>query len=71
MLRPVEVNHEGLWVAATLMATRLGDDGWQGLVGYTHPHSREGFYRWFPESLLRDPPTPAEVETDPQPIQPR
>jgi len=35
MLRPVEVHHEGRWVAATLLATRPGADGWEGLVGYT------------------------------------
>ncbi|MFC6236995.1 hypothetical protein [Longivirga aurantiaca] len=54
MLRPVEVCHEGRWLPATLMATRLEDDGWHGLVGFTHPSTREGFYRWVPESVLRD-----------------
>ena len=54
MLRSVEVCHEGRWLPATLMATRLDDDGWHGLVGFTHPTTREGFYRWVPESVLRD-----------------
>ena len=54
MLRSVEVCHEGRWLPATLMATRLDDDGWYGLVGFTHPTTREGFYRWVPEDVLRD-----------------
>jgi hypothetical protein len=54
MLRPVEVNHDGRWLPATLLATRLDLDGWHGLVGYTDPISREGFYRWCPEASLRD-----------------
>ncbi len=55
MLRSVEVCHEGRWLPATLMATRREDDGWHGLVGFTHPSTREGFYRWVPKSELRDP----------------
>ena len=62
MLRSVEVCHEGRWLAATLMATRLDDDGWHGLVGFTHPSTREGFYRWVPESVLRE----AEVVLAPE-----
>jgi hypothetical protein len=36
------------------MATRREPGGWYGLVGYTDPVSREGFYRWCPEMNLRD-----------------
>ena len=53
MLRPVEVLHEGHWVAATLLNARLDPDGWQGLVGYSDPNTREGFYHWCPWSQLR------------------
>ena len=56
MLQPVEVLHDGRWLAATMMATRRDNDGWHGLVGYVDPLTREGFYRWCPEALLRDPP---------------
>ena len=55
MLRPVEVWHEGRWVPATLMATRLDVDGWHGLVGYTDPLTRTGYYHWCREEHLRSP----------------
>jgi len=53
MLRPVEVLHEGRWIPGTMMATRLDPDGWYGLVGYTDPDTRQGYYRWCPKSHLR------------------
>ncbi len=59
MLRPVEVLHEGRWVPGYMMATRLDADGWHGLVGYTDPLTRAGYYRWCPEAQLRDAPDPA------------
>jgi len=55
MLRPVEVWHEGRWVTATLMATRLDSAGWHGLVGYTDPLTRTGYYHWCREAHLRSP----------------
>jgi len=55
MLRPVEVWHEGRWVPATLMATRLDGTGWHGLVGYTDPLTRTGYYHWCCEEHLRSP----------------
>ena len=53
MFQPVEVCHEGRWLPATMMATRREADGWFGLVGYTDPLTRQGFYRWCPKSVLR------------------
>lgn len=53
MLRPVEVWHEGRWVPATPMATRLDVDGWYGLVGYSDPLTRTGSYHWCLEEHLR------------------
>jgi len=60
MLRPVEVLHEGRWVPATMMATRLDPDGWYGLVGYTDPLTRQGYYHWCPKSHLRAEPEGAQ-----------
>ena len=53
MLEPVEVFHEGRWLSGTMMATRLDPDGWYGLVGYTDPDTRAGYYRWCPKAQLR------------------
>jgi len=53
MMHPVEVCHEGRWMAATLMATRRDAEGGFGLVAYTDPDTRAGYYRWVHESLLR------------------
>jgi hypothetical protein len=53
MSRPVEVLHEGRWIPATLMDTRLGPDGWHGLVGYSDPTTRQGYYHWCPKAQLR------------------
>ena len=39
-LQPVEVLHDGRWLAATLMATRRDADGWRGLVGYVDSLTR-------------------------------
>jgi hypothetical protein len=55
MLRPVEVWHEGRWIPATLMATRRDAGGWHGLVGYTDPLTRVGYYHWCREEHLRSP----------------
>lgn len=53
MLHPVEVCHEGRWIPATLMAVRRDEDGGYGLVGYTDPDTKAGYYRWVHESLLQ------------------
>jgi hypothetical protein len=47
-----------------MMATRLELDGWYGLVGYTDPVTRQGYYRWCPKSQLRAEPE-AEAESTP------
>jgi hypothetical protein len=66
MLQPVEVLHEGHWIPATMMATRLGPDGWHGLVGYTDPLTRAGYYRWCPKAWLRAEPDKTPL-TSPSP----
>ena len=53
MSRPVEVLHEGRWLPATLLDTRLDPDGWHGLVGYSDPATRQGYYHWCPKAQLR------------------
>lgn len=56
MLQSVEVCHEGRWIAATMMSTRHDADGGYGLVGYTDPMTKSGYYRWVHERFLRDAP---------------
>jgi hypothetical protein len=63
MLQPVEVLHEGRWVSATMMATRLEPDGWYGLVAYTDPLTRAGYYRWCPKADLRAPPDEPPIKS--------
>ena len=65
MLQPVEVFHEGRWVPATMLATRHDAAGWYGLVGWTDPVTRKGFYHWAAERHLRAPPE-AEPVGDPE-----
>ena len=61
MLQPVEVCHEGRWIPATMMDTRHGADGGYGLLGYTDPSSREGYYRWVHERFIRAAPADAAL----------
>jgi len=56
----VEVLHEGRWLPATLLDTRLDPDGWHGLVGYNDPITRQGYYHWCPKAQLRL--TPEQVD---------
>jgi hypothetical protein len=60
VLNPVEVLHDGRWLPATLLSTRREADGWQGLVGYSDPVTREGFYHWCPAAHLRRVADPVE-----------
>jgi hypothetical protein len=53
VLNPVEVLHEGRWLPATLLNTRRDVDGWHGLVGYSDPITRQGYYHWCPAEQLR------------------
>ena len=46
MSSPVEVLHDGRWLPATLLDARLDPDGWHGLVGYSDPVTRQGYYHW-------------------------
>jgi len=68
MLRPVEVLHEGHWVPATMMATRLEADGWYGLVACSDPLTRARCYAWCPKADLRGPPDgPPSSRPEPPP----
>ena len=60
VLNPVEVLHEGRWLPATLLNTRRDSDGWHGLVGYSDPLSRQGYYHWCPAAQLRWAAEPAD-----------
>lgn len=55
MQQPVEVLHEGRWVPATLLNARRDTDGWSGLVAFTDPVTRTGYYHWCADRLLRRP----------------
>jgi hypothetical protein len=60
VLKPVQVFHQGRWLSATLLVTRRDADGWHGLVGYSDPITREGFYHWCPAAQLRSAADPAD-----------
>ena len=65
MLRAVEVWHEDRWVPAIPMATRLDSAGWHGLVGYTDPLTRTGYYHWCSEAHPLPPQTRSRWQSSP------
>jgi len=59
-MRAVEVLHEGRWLHATLLSVRREGDGWSGLVAYSDPLTRQGYYHWCAGRDLRQALEPAE-----------
>jgi len=55
--RPVEVRHDGRWLAGSLVAARRDrDQGWRGLVHYTvREPAPLAYYHWKDARDLRRP----------------
>jgi len=52
--RRVQVQHQGSWLAGTLLAARRDGHGpWRGLVTYTDPTCTLSWYYWRPAQELR------------------
>ena len=59
---PVQVQHEGRWLAGTLLAARRDSHGpWRGLVTYTDPTCTLSWYHGGRRLSLRPPPADDSV----------